>query len=214
MEGWLRHFPRLGELVIQPDRMRLSYAREVSMYQGSPDDDRATLEHFIREYLLSAPALAAPPADDRAQLTVNVRRGDYYSDPRWRPLYAFDVASYVREAVAGALRQGAVDNISIVSDDPAWCRTNLGFLQETAPIHLQDPADGPADNFIQLCRARRLILANSSFSYWAAYISNVRHGDNYELTWAPWFHRRDLLGGRAWHLDSRWSVVTDIPGGW
>ena len=40
------------------------------------------------------------PDDDAGLLTVNVRRGDYYSVTRFRGMYSFDVAEYVRLAVA------------------------------------------------------------------------------------------------------------------
>ena len=147
-------------------------------------------------------------------MTVNVRRGDYYSEPHWRELYGFDVAAYVRLAVEGSLRQAPIDIVRVVSDGPDWCREHLAFLREYAEVEFQSPTDGPTENLIQLASADRLILANSTFSYWAAYISNVWHGDNHDRTWAPWFHRRDFLNGGAWQLDPRWSVVRDIPGGW
>lgn len=57
-------------------------------------------------------------------------------------------------------------------------------------------------------------MTNSTFSYWCAYISNVLHRDNYAEVYAPWFHARTIDGGRAYQLDPRWSVITDIPGGW
>jgi hypothetical protein len=109
---------------------------------------------------------------------------------------------------------GPVDLLRVVSDDPGWCRLKLGFLAEhAARVEHLEPGR-PHDDFRALASARRLVLANSTFSYWGAYVSNVLHGDNHAQVWAPWFHRRDIREGRAWHLDPRWSVVRDLPGGW
>ena len=52
-------------------------------------------------------------------LTLNVRRGDYYSNPHHRPEFAIDLAAYLRLAVASALAaDGPVRRVHVVSDDP------------------------------------------------------------------------------------------------
>ncbi len=170
----------------------------------------------MRGYLVESPLLEeVTPDADAGLLTVNVRRGDYYSVTRFRGMYSYDIAEYLRVAVAESIAaDGPVGTLRVVSDDPDWCRLKLGFLAEEAERVEHLAAARPHEHFRALASARRLVLANSTFSYWSAHVSNVLHGDNHAQVWAPWFHRRDIDGGRAWHLDPRWSVVRDIPGGW
>lgn len=214
MLPWIRVFPDVDELLIDAaelsvlDRRVLVWAQEYDKFLPP------ALESFVTERLLSAPLLQAKlrPVGDEV-LTINVRRGDYYSVPKFRALYGFDIVGFIRTAVDGARRQAPIGRIDVVSDDAIWCRNNLGFLAEAAPeLRFQRPSDGPLENLAQLASSRRLILANSSFSYWGAYLSNGVYENNHSLIWAPDFHRRDLNNGLAFQLDPRWSVV-HVPTG-
>jgi len=217
MDPWLPVLPRLRELTVEESRVRFRDRRDVDYHQAfGTDFTREDLEAFVRGYLLDSPLLTEPPLDSSADdvLVLNVRRGDYYADPRFRGLYSFDIAVYVREALTRSIEaDGAVTRIRVVSDDPAWCELKLPFLKDAGDVEYA-PAGRPHEHFRTLVAARRLVLANSTFSYWGAYVGNVVHGDNHAQVWAPWFHRRDIQSGAAWHLDPRWSVVRDIPGGW
>ena len=212
MTPWLEAFPGVRPLVIDAPAVKLRDRRDIDWHQDFDRFPRAHLESFIRERLFAGTRMTLRDSDP-GTVTVNVRRGDYYSDPALRALYGFDIAGYVRTAMEGSLRQAPVDVVEVVSDDPEWCRTHLSFLADYGCVHYQSASDGPVENLGQLASARRLVLANSSFSYWAGYMSNVRHQDNYELVWAPAFHRRDINGGRSWHLDPRWSVVENLSSG-
>lgn len=214
MEKWLDVFPQLNELTVHRRDLRFTDGRIHWMDQEFRERDRPALESFVRDYLLTSPRWPSQPPCEAAVVTVNVRRGDYYSNPGWRALYGFDVPAYVRVAMEGAAAQAPIEVVRVVSDGPQWCREHLGFLSNFGSLEFQAPGDGPEENLLQLSSARRLILANSTFSYWAGYMSNTWHRDNHSLVWAPWFHRRDFNEGGAWHLDPRWSVVRDIPGGW
>ncbi len=62
-------------------------------------------------------------------MTVNVRRGDYYSDPVFRGRYSFDIEAYLDVALARAVEMaGPVDHVLVVSDGIEWCRARLGGL--------------------------------------------------------------------------------------
>lgn len=213
MDAWVKVFPGVRPLIIDKSAVALRDRRDDRWYQDFDAFPRAHLESFIRDRLLSDTRI---PLQDRdsGTVTVNVRRGDYYSDPALRKLYGFDIAGYVRAAMEGSRSQAPVDLVEVVSDDPGWCRIHLSFLADYGRVHYQSASDGPVQNLGQLVSARRLVLANSSFSYWAAYMSNVRYGDNYSSVWVPAFHRRDMNDGRSWHLDPRWSVVEAPSGNW
>ena len=155
------------------------------------------------------------PTTTPGLLTVNVRRGDYYSVTRFRGMYSFDVAEYLRVAVAESVAaDGPVEPLRVVSDDPDWCRLKLPLPRRArrprrAPRAPASPRALPRAGVVETAGAGELdvlLLGRPRQQH--------RPRDNHAQVWAPWFHRRDIDGGRAWHLDPRWSVVRDIPGGW
>ena len=229
LEHWLEVFPGLRDLALTKAEVRFTdrrvmpwsaAAREQRVeYTVAPHQsiDIAQMERLIREHLLvGSPLLPAGGAsDDDGCLVVNVRRGDYYSDDDNRARYGFDVERYLREAVPAAVRQrGGATSIHIVSDGPDWCREHLGWLADLAPLTFAPTGDDAVVHFVRIASSRRIVVTNSTFSYCAAYVSNVLHGDNHDEVWAPDFFDRTQNGGRSWLLDSRWSVVRDLPGGW
>ncbi len=144
-----------------------------------------------------------------------MRRGDYVTnETNWRN-YGFDVDDYLHVALARSVEVGGpIRRIVVVSDGIDWCEENLGWLAEHCDVlEFENTGQPPEVHLAILANAPRLVLANSTFSYWAGYISAWRFGRPEQIV-APWFHIRTDLGGAAWQLDPRWSIVKDIPTGW
>ena len=225
MERWLEVMPALRPYYLGPRDVRPWDRREhisPSFFQGYGSDfSRGDLEAFISETMLGSPLFtgweqrSALLADDRV-LTVNVRRGDYYAVEDFRRIYGFDVAAYVRLAVAEAHRaRGGFGRIHVVSDGVEWCREHLAWLAEFADdLTFVDPLDAAEQHLVDVALSPVLILTNSTFSFWGAYISNVIHRGNAADVWAPRFFGRGLrpTGSSAWQLDPRWNVIEDVPG--
>ncbi|MBP1326221.1 hypothetical protein JOF28_001453 [Leucobacter exalbidus] len=220
---WQEAFPKLfEELVISRSELRLTDRRieQHPLQHFGLNYTGAELDAFIAEMLLGTPTQFAselarinPPAD----LTINIRRGDYYSVPRWRGDYSFDVVEYVRVAVAAAQATGEITSILLVSDDLEWCHTKLGWLTDIAPVS-EPPAGATVLHQLALLAASpRLILTNSTFGYWGGYIADVLRASaqhKAQGTWAPAFHSRAFPGNLANQLSDRWNVIEQIPGGW
>lgn len=215
MSPWLAQMPSVDELLtIGAEHVRFVDQRDLGHHQVyGVDFSGADLERFIGDFLLPSPLLRDLPHDDPSRVVVNVRRGDYYSDPIYRGQYSFDVVEYVRTALEVARRQQAVDSVHVVSDDIAWCEDRLGWLSEGYATTFAEPGQ-PVSHFREVASASRLILANSTFSYWGAYVSNVVHSAEPARVIAPWFHNRMARQGAAWQLDPRWTVIREIRGGW
>lgn len=225
--GWFETFPNLRSLVVERGEVRFTDRRVMPWSSAHQSDwtaegeetdaiDMGAVRRFLEEVLLPDSLVLAPgfidPDPDR--LVINVRRGDYYSDPEVRGQYGFDVEPYLRLAVEGSCAaDGPPSRIVVVSDGMDWCRARLGWLSEWAPVEYA-ASGGAVGDFLAVAAARRVVLTNSTFSYWAAYVSNVARTDNHQQIWAPRFFDRSRNLGRSWLLDERWSVVEEIPGGW
>ena len=213
----LAGLPALGPLVLEPSRLRWTDERlhpPVSFFQHFGVDFTAEqLADFVRRFLL--PDLPHAPSDPPA-ITVNVRRGDYYySVPHFRSSYGIDIPPYLRSALARQQDVGGVaSTIRVVSDDPGWCQRHLGWLGDHADeITFAPPGSSALANFVEVARAQRLILANSTFSYWAGHVSNVLHPGNLAGVVVPQVPAWITHGGLAWQHDPGWSVVTAAPVG-
>ena len=205
---WMDVFPALQDLTLPRRRLSWRDRRDLEDYQGFGSSfSRAELESFSRDCLLTG---SLPVAADVDGVTVNVRRGDFYSD-KWRHLYGFDVEAYVSSALNLAGADAPVECVRIVSDDVDWCLRHLSTSDKAIPMWPAGNA-GPVSDLGVLVGSDRLILANSTFSYWAGFLSNVLHEDNHRHVYAPRFHRRDINGGESWHLDPRWVTIDDARG--
>ena len=228
LDPWLHAFPALGEVALRPDQVRFTDQRVMPWSHAARQQsarrtvaphepvDIAGVERVISTLLIPRSVLADPGFVDvdPDHLVVNVRRGDYYSVPEIRAQYGFDVVSYVRMAWDASVQaDGPPSRITVVSDDVPWCREELSWLADRASVDWSG-STGPVADFLTVASARRIIITNSTFSYWAAHVGNVLRADNHAQVWAPRFFDRTQNGGRSWLLDERWSVIEELPGGW
>jgi hypothetical protein len=187
MDIWLEAFPAL--------RGRRDWGEHSWNQRFGDDFSRESLDAFISEYL--APYIAP---DRSGTLVINVRRGDYYSNPGLRQRYGFDQLGYLREALK---RAGRVDRVLIVSDDPDWCRDNVVEMLDGGSVEFADR--DPVSNFMAVASPSRLIGMNSTFTYWGAYIAGVLHES--PLIVMPRFHARMAESNDAHQLDPRWTII-------
>lgn len=221
MQPWERVFPEIfRELTVRREEVSFFSPREYStgFQRFGVDFTERHLTSFLQNYIMRPGSEFADQVDQSATsdvLWINVRRGDYYSVPLFRGEYSFDISEYLRVALDLASREADFRAIGIVSDDLEWCRVKLPWLRDIAPLILA-PADAtPMEQFALLAGSQQLILGNSTFSYWAAYISEYRSkmaGEESRIV-APAFHSR-LSPPVAEQLNPSWQIVRDIPGGW
>lgn len=216
MDEWLEQFPAVRELLVERSEISFRASRLHGYYQAIPHDYSADdVSSFCRRFLLGGSPferLVGRNPSEPGVVVINVRRGDYYSNPTHRGNYSFDVVEYVRAAVAQSRESAPITEFVVVSDDIAWCRVKLAWLVGEAPVTWFDEPGGPPAHLARLAGASRLILANSTFSYWGGYLAQAR--DPSAKVVAPWFHARHMGGGRLFHALPSWSLVESIPGGW
>ena len=201
MEPWLREFPALRELTLPRPALRFGDRRDREhpfLYQRfGIDFSRDLLHDFIGTRI--RPHVRP---DRSADLVLNVRRGDYYSEDSFRGKFGFDQLGYIAAALE---RAGSAPHVVVVSDDPAWCRTMVGpLLQDRGSSADYAPTD-PVANFMAVAGASRLIGTNSTFSYWGGYVAGMVHEAAQIIM--PRFHARMPGGTDAYQLDPRWIAI-------
>ena len=103
-------------------------------------------------------------------VSVHVRRGDRVSDPRLAGVHGTCPVAYYRRAWR-LIRERVPDPWFVVfSDDPAWARAQLTFLDPVKFV--SDPGHRPDhDDLWLMTRCRHHVIANSAFSWWGAWLS-------------------------------------------
>jgi hypothetical protein len=136
--------------------------------------------HAIAPTIRAELTLRNPPAGRNADLlaeiratpsvSVHVRRGDFVSSAATTRAHGAPQEGYHRAAVANiAARTGEAPHAYVFSDDPAWCATHLDLgVPTTVVAHNGDAA--PHEDLRLMAACRHHVLANSSFSWWGAWL--------------------------------------------
>lgn len=143
---WYKYFERYRSLVLE----------ELSFKEGL--DNR---NDFLYQQLLS----------DSKSVSLHVRRGDYLLHPKYCGICEKDYYSRAIERANNIV--GGEPNYVIFSNDINWCRENLLALTKGGNVIFVDWNTGQkSNNDMRLMSACRInIIANSSFSWWAAYMN-------------------------------------------
>lgn len=91
-------------------------------------------------------------------VSVHVRRTDYVGQPEYHPVCEADYYYNAYDVVGDSLP------IVVFSDDIEWCRNNI-----KADLYMEETT-AEQDLFL-MSKARHNIIANSSFSWWGAWLN-------------------------------------------
>lgn len=116
-------------------------------------------------------------------VAVQVRRGDYYKFPDHHP-------QLLPEYFMTAVKLTNAKQVMVFTDDVDWCHENLDF---GLPVSYGGP--DKEDWFSLLCMTcyKDLVISNSSFGWWAAYLNHHPHKKIYVPS--TWFGRAMIAEG-------------------
>ena len=129
-------------------------------------------------------------------LCIHVRRGDYVGNK------AHEVVTkdYYNQCIAEISKIKDIGEIYVFSDDIEWCRNNLSFDFPT--VFVDDSYSGVAGegHMYLMSRCKYFIIANSSFSWWGA--------------WLSLFEDKIVICPKQWFPDASIDTSDLIPGEW
>jgi hypothetical protein len=103
-------------------------------------------------------------------VSLHVRRGDYVSNPETGNYHGICSIDYYKHAVALICERVPDPRLFVFSDDHRWVRDNLQFDLPTQFVAANTADQGTRDIHL-MAQCRHHILANSSFSWWGAWLN-------------------------------------------
>ena len=131
-------------------------------------------------------------------VSIHIRRGDYIHNPETQAVHGICSLEYYQKCVETI--SGTIDNpeFFIFSDEPEWVKNNLD-LDRPFTILSHNATDMPMWDLWLMSRCKHNIIANSSFSWWGAWLN-----DN---------PGKVVLAPKQWFADER-LVTAVVPERW
>jgi hypothetical protein len=149
------------------------------------------LEEFTlkEEYKVGLPALISEIEKNDHSVSLHIRRGDYVSDPNnldWfgvmPPDYYYQAVDYIKKRISNPVYY-------IFSDDLDWVKENIRIDGQVVYVDIE----GGKKDYLELyamSKCRHQVIANSSFSWWGAYLNN--RPEKIVIAPARWVAMEDL----------------------
>lgn len=109
---------------------------------------------------------------DKIQTTesvgIHIRRGDYVKYPDKFPMCT---PNYYKKALEIIKQKYKDVSIFIFSDDLNWCKSELSFINNVTFVENKVNTEAFVDMLL-MSRCKHNIIANSTFSWWGAWLNN------------------------------------------
>ena len=126
-------------------------------------------------------------------IALHVRRGDLVADPHYAETVGTLGSAYYHEALTRLKARLPDGRVYVFSDDPGWCAQNLPAIFP-AEVVSRRLTHSPVEDFAAMKACRHFVIANSTFSWWTAWLGT--HPDKQVITPARFFRVP-----RAWETD-------------
>lgn len=119
-------------------------------------------------------------------VSIHVRRGDYLNHKSFVGICELD---YYERAINNVKKKIKDPHYFIFSNDIVWCKENLSSILDTDKVQFVSHNQGSKsfwDMYLMSC-SKNMIIANSSFSWWAAYLN--QYDNAYIISPVKWVNR-------------------------
>lgn len=110
--------------------------------------------------------------ESTSSTAVHVRRGDYLFNQKTQSVHGLCSNDYYTSAMKQISENYPNSRFYIFSDSPSWVYENMN-LDENVQLFSKNRKVSPIHELIAMSRAQNIIASNSSFSWWAAFLSNL-----------------------------------------
>jgi len=158
--------------------------------------------HAMSRSVLFRDILLIPSVNN---IAVHIRYGDYLLNTHTRRVHGLSAMSYYVASVKLLQSEHRYDQIVIYSDNPqkAFADFSEAFGFSEIPIVMNE-SSSEYEDLGGMASSKGLVISNSSFSWWAAWIGSQLHECNV-IAPRPWFANPTAADENL--LPSRWTVL-------
>jgi hypothetical protein len=132
-------------------------------------------------------------------VSLHIRRGDYVTLASASRHHGALPLSYYLKSLEILNQRIKSPKYFIFSDDPSWCRYSFSLPDDSVFVDINAGSDAWQD-LILMSYCKHNVIANSSFSWWSAWLGDQRAVSSNRLVFAPenWFResKRDAIQNR------------------
>lgn len=106
--------------------------------------------------------------NETESVCLSIRRGDYVTNNKFRNIFFVCNKNYFDNALTQIKHDIPNCTLFVFSDDINWVKNNMTF---NCPVYFEDGNDPTWEKLRMMSSCKHFILSNSSFSWWAQYLS-------------------------------------------
>ncbi len=130
-------------------------------------------------------------------VSIHIRRGDYVENLKTASIHGICSLNYYKKAVNYIQKVLGDIEVFVFSDDLDWVKENL-FLD--VPVHFMDNINDPEIDLFLMSSCKNQIIANSTFSWWAAWLNPNKE--------------KIVIAPNRWFRDESRTSIDIIPNSW
>jgi len=135
--------------------------------------------------------------DNSNSVSIHIRRGDYINVPANKKLYHSCSLQYYEDAINYISARLANPLFFIFSDDISWAKDNLNGNYN---LVFMNPGNEDYEDLTLMSRCKHNIIANSTFSWWAAWLNSADD--------------KMVIAPKQWFVNNSRSTVDLLPQNW
>ena len=193
------HFHYTHKMLNIPKHSLLNGYWQSELYFKSYSKEIRKIFNF-RNKLDKKNLLIANDIDKNNSISIHIRRGDYLLKKN-NNLYT-DLSEYYIKAIQDSAKYFNNPKFFIFTDDPLWVSDNFNIDFSHTFVNVNDGAKSFLDmHLMSLCKAN--IIANSSFSWWGAWLNSNRN----KIIYTPknWFNDKSICTDDL--IPNSWKII-------
>lgn len=155
-------------------------------------------DFYIKGELSKNFLLLKNKTENSESVAVHIRRGDYVVNQETNNFHGTCSLDYYKQSISLIKERIAKPCFYIFSDDINWVKSNLRLSNDV--VWISDYKINDVEELILLSLCKHQIIANSSFSWWGAYLN-----ENPE---------KIVIAPQRWINDDRYNTSNMTPSSW
>lgn len=117
-----------------------------------------------------AEMIATEIDNTKTSVSIHIRRGDFINNEKTRAYHGVCEKEYYNRAIKMICEKIHAPKFFVFSDDISWAKENMHF--QFPVIYVSPKESKECEDLILMSKCHHNIIANSSFSWWGAWLNN------------------------------------------